>query len=137
MIKQWAEEFRSLGKQEMDTETTRIFMNLTMDSSGPDGKPPLLETHFGFQVTFNRAISIFSKVDWQAAAFIAILTDRPGAAVMYLYAIRVFYKELTMANIAFSFPTGFLSEENLSIMWEKQKIGGRNYLDTLTEDDFK
>ena len=134
MIKTWASKFRSLGTQEMSREDTSTFLKLMMDSSTI--KPPGLDSHFGFQVTYNRALSLFSEVSWQAAAWIATITDRPGAAVMYLYAIRDRYPKLTMNTIAYSFPNGFLTDESLSEMWEAQKIGGANYLDSLTKEDF-
>ncbi len=72
---------------------------------------------------------MFKKVTWQAVAFLTYLSGKPGTAVMYLAAIQSKYDELTMENIAYSFPNGFLSEGDLSELWEAQKVKSQNLLD--------
>lgn len=126
-MKTWLELFFSKKQHPMDSATTRVLMNFMMShKSEPDKE---LEEIFLYKLIDKRAKIMFDKVSWQAVAFLTYLTRTPGNAVMYLAAIRSKYSDFTTDSIAYSFPSGFLSETDLSELWDAQKVNGTNLLD--------
>lgn len=126
----WLELFFSKPRYEMSESHTRIFVGLTMNENPVP--PKELETEFIYQIIKTRAQYMFRQVSWQAMAFLTILTHNPGKAIMYLTAIKSKQVDLTMATLAYTFPDGFLSNEDLDALWDAQKMeGGGNLIDTL------
>lgn len=126
-MKTWLELFFSKKQHPMDEATTRVLMNFMMETKpGPDKE---LEEIFLYQLIDKRARVMFSQVSWQAVAFLTYLTRTPGKAVMYLAAIRSKYQDLSTDSIAYTFPSGFLSDEDLDELWDAQKIESGNLVD--------
>lgn len=123
----WLELFFSKKQHPMDEATTRVLMHFMMTrDQGPDKE---LEEIFLYKLIDKRARVMFSQVSWQAVAFLAYITKNPGRAVMYLAAIRSRYQDLSTDSIAYTFPYGFLSDEDLDELWDAQKVNGQNLLD--------
>ena len=120
----WAEKFRSLATEPMSMDDCKLFMALATNTQS---LPEEIELDKSFQLTFLRAKHIFESVDWQAAVFITAISKSPAQVVMYLSAIPS--PNLTMLTIGHAFPDGFLSQQDLNLMWDAQKENGRNSLD--------
>ena len=129
-MEEWLKLFFNKKQHPMSEQTTKVFMHFLMESKPePDNK---LKEFFLYQLIDKRASVMFKKVSWQAVAFLAYLTTNPGKAVMYLTAIRSKYSSLTMDSITYSFPNGFLSNEDLDELWKAQKMkGGGNMIDSI------
>lgn len=126
----WLKLFFSKPHHEMSESHTRIFVGLTMNENPVP--PKELEVEFIYQVIKVRAQAMFKQTSWQAMAFLTILTLNPGKAIMYLTAIKSKQADLTMATLAYTFPYGFLSNEDLDALWDAQKMeGGGNLVDII------
>ena len=117
----WAEEFLSQPTQPMSNETSHLFLAMVLGEKGDGDLPSQITEQFLYQVIEARAKHIGLDITPQAAVFLMFLTKNPGSAVMYLYAMRSRGTTLNMDTIANNFPMGFLTEETLSKMWDKQK----------------
>ena len=125
---EWLKLFFSKPRYEMSERHTRLFVGLTI-SETPE-PPPALQEEFVYKVIETRAQAMFKQISWQAMAFLTILTANPGKAIMYLTAIKSKQVDLTMATLAYTFPDGFLSNEDLDALWVAQKMeGGGNLVD--------
>lgn len=138
LYKKWAEDFWKFKPQPMDMNTNTAFMTLLlaeMSGSPLDGRI----TKSGMVlIVQTRAAYVGLKLNEYAAALIAALSDSPGVAVMYLYAIRSRERDavITVEAMAHMFPMGFPSVQYLSEAWDEQKVGGANLLDFISAADF-
>lgn len=120
-INTWSDNFFSKLNSEMDKELTEIFIRLLMLEKEEDMKGNPFKNEFLYQVISKRAESIGLKINEQTIVFLMYLCKTPGSAIMYLYALRTKIKELTMEKLTLTCPNGFVSEKDLSELWDMQK----------------
>jgi hypothetical protein len=100
--------------------------------------PSEFKTDFGFQVFKKRADHIGLKITDFAILSILLHCESPGTIVMYAFALKHRYKDanVTTTEVSLAFPDGFLTDEDLNILWDKQKIGSHNMLDCMSAAHF-
>lgn len=138
-IQSWSNEFLKNATTPMDESMTGIFFNMMMLEMTPDqGKAklnaPEITSSFMYQIIDRRAKHMELELSDPAKVFLMFLVKSPGSAVMYLSALRSKTKNVDMNVLANTFPIGFLSEQYLEIMWDKQKGHTDNYLDSCVFD---
>lgn len=129
----WATEFRGRKNSPMSVEMTQTFFVLSLaDVRREERHVPELENSFMYRLISSRAEYIGLTLTEPAKAFLTILCESAGTAVMYLYVLRSVAPAVNMTQIAETFPIGFLVEESLSEAWGAQKLeDGNNGLDCL------
>ena len=131
---QWCDEFQKSKCGPLSEKISKIFLSLLILEKKNTEIPPDFKKQFMYQVLTKRAKSISLKMNVYSTALLALLSDRPGMAVMYLYYLKSKTQddsEVTMATITNLFPLGFPSDDEMSKLWEKQKIGSTNMLDLI------
>lgn len=120
-FEKWATEFLNSPTEAMSKEMSEIFLMSTMAEMGGKTIPEEMRSEFLFKVIEARAKVIgLSLSDW-AKVFLMFLTKSPGSAIMHLYALRSDGTEYNMSQLTNKFPMGFLSETQMSKMWDAQK----------------
>lgn len=117
----WSNDFFSKANEQMDENTSKIFVNLVMAEQQKDFDIPGVEQEFIYQIIDKRAEYIGLRLSKPLKIFLSFLAGNPGSAVMYLYALRNKMNSVNMLNFTNLFPEGFLSQTSLSEMWDKQK----------------
>lgn len=132
-FEKWCTEFHEAEIGPMDDEMTRIFLAVTM-AEMKNGDVPSLEDQFLYKVLDKRAEFIGLKLNKYIKVLLTLLSRSPGVVVMYLYYLKSKQHpgtELTVEQIARTFPMGFPTEKALEKLWDSQKIGGSNLLDMI------
>jgi hypothetical protein len=121
-INAWSDEFFKQPTEPMNPQMTGIFFNMSMmEDQQQKLNIPEIQNQFLYQVIDKRTQHIGLNVSDQAKVFLMFQTKSPGTAVMYLYALRSKFTSVNMGTLAQMFPMGFLKEEGLEKMWDKQK----------------
>ena len=132
----WVTKFMAVEREPMSKEISEIFLMTTMGEMADKPLPDEAKNEFMYKVISGRSASIgLSLTDW-AKAFLMYLTQSPGSAVMYMYALRSKGKDFNMSKLANMFPAGFLTEESMELMWNDQKVEGGNLLDQVDPASF-
>lgn len=136
----WATHFcepmSKLRMRPMTGEETKILLQLHM--AGDDFKIPADgEKPLALEVLSKRLPLYGFEMTDAAKLFVCALAETPGQIVMYLTYIswRMANSNVRLANIEFLcttvFPWGIPSETDLHTLWEAQKCGGSNLLDSF------
>lgn len=132
----WVKKFEALPQHPMSKELSEAFVHASIagDNFGP---VPELEAQFMWKLIDARAKYIGLELSYQLKAFLTLLLDNPGIAVMYLYYLkcRAGTRMLDMAEFTNIFPMGYPSKEDLAVVWDAQKVKGGNLLDKLAQED--
>lgn len=123
-FKAWCAEFKKAEKEEMSLELTEIYLRLLLMERRNIPVAPPEKTSIDF---------IDSRIKWQklkiteiAKMFILCLCVNFADTVMYLsYLSTITPSEgevITLKDITFAFPQGFLTREALIKMWKLQKL---------------
>ncbi len=121
-------QFESAEKHEMDKETTADLLRLMLVKKGnleiPEKEKPFLIKVIESRV---RACFTYKMEDIRLVLFLAMLTETPGSAVMYLTYLQYWCKknnchEIDLDKFCQIFPIGFPSKEDLHKIWDGQKI---------------
>ena len=127
----------------MTNELSSILIQLMLVPKDKPFKIPQEEKPFLFQVIEKR-IEIcftFKTQDDRLILFLAALSVTPGIAVMYLWYLQYWCSKNDVKEIDLDilcsriFPNGFFKEEDLSEIWDEQKVkseGSDNLLDYQT-----
>lgn len=121
--------FEQAQRMPMDEETSMMMIQLLMIPKDtfkiPDAEKPFL-----VRVIEGR-LSVFSYqiTDMRLLLFLAVISETPGTAIMYLTYLQYWCNkqrrtEVDLDTLCEVFPTGFLSEESLTRIWDGQKVGG-------------
>jgi len=129
--KYFCEPFDQATRCPMDEETTKFLMQLLIVKEMkemPEKKKPFLikmieqriKGSFSFKITDNRLI-----------AFIAVISETPGKAVMYLTYLQYWcrknnIKVIDLDKFCEIFPMGFPDDETLHSIWDGQKVECKN-----------
>lgn len=140
IFRTWADSFLQAPVEPMSKTTSGIFVTLILLEQQGKEVPPQVKEAFQYQVLSKRADWIKLGVNHHVVSFIASICQSPGELVMYCYALKHWQvqnkKPLTMFMIAEIFPFGFPNRDTLEILWDQQKIGGANLLDSIMASDF-
>lgn len=129
----WGEEFFKREQVEMSTSLSHAFFHCTLLESKLSSVDILSGMKDSFEVLLiqKRAEALGLSINDPATCFFTMLCRTPGEVTMYISALKYFLDknpvgnkedtEITMANIAFAFPQGFLSQKDIEEMWDKQK----------------
>lgn len=120
-MKKWSKEFFENANQLMSKEVASIFTNLIMAERKQNMNFESVKKEFLFQLIDKRAEFIGLKMSDAVKVFLMYLSQSPGSAVMYIYAIRSKTTNVDMQILAELFDVGFLSEKALTKMWDAQK----------------
>jgi len=118
-VETWAKEFFEQTQHPMSDLQSRMFIHLTM--ADKDFVTDEIKSSFSYQVASSRADHMKLEFDAAAMVFLTVIAESPAAIVMYLSAFKAVDLSITINNIVDKFPMGFLSEESLGEMWNKQK----------------
>lgn len=140
IFRAWADSFLQAPVEPMSKSTSGVFITLTLMENKKEPIPEQLHSVFQFQLFRKRGVWIGLRATDHACAFIASLCSSPGELVMYCYALKHWQtlnsKDITIATIADIFPMGFPMNDALEDLWDQQKIGGANMLDSISASDF-
>lgn len=124
-----ATEMFKAKTQPMDDRQTRLFFMLLIMEHGKNELPPEITETFQFQVMKKRLEYhyVIPIANVYAMAVLALMAENVGSVVMYAGALAAMYAErkevVTIKTIAeHYFPEGFLTEEELTRIWDMQKI---------------
>jgi hypothetical protein len=121
-INAWSDEFFKQPTERLSEQMSRIFLDMSLNEEKQQKiNIPAIQTQFLYQVIEKRAQHIGLKLSEHAKMFLMFQSKSPGTAVMYLYALRSKVTSVDMGTLAQMFPMGFLKEEGLEKMWDKQK----------------
>lgn len=137
-FEEWCDKFKSSKKELMSEDLASLFMNLLiMESQNKkiDDIPP--ELKFSYDVTKSRAEFIGLEINQLVIFLICFISNGiPGRIVMYLYFLR--YNQIknktgqiTVSQLAYIFPMGFVTEDEINMLWDEQKWNGINMLDII------
>ena len=125
----WTKEFFSQKQNPMSETESRIFLASVL-GSGPIPKP--VASTFQYRLGLKRVEYMNLEYDPHALVFVCLMSATPATIVMYLSAFKCDGMKLTMDNITSKFPHGFPSQDNLGLMWDKQKgVDVDNELDSI------
>ena len=135
----WCQEFLNT-KGVLPTGLAQVALNrMLIADKNNDPMPPELTETFAHRVFSSHAKRIGLQMSPHALMFVAMVISRdPGTSVMYAHVLRFFQLKknlpsLNMVNVAEAFPDGFLTEDQLRKLWEKQKGGQGNGYDNLLD----
>lgn len=133
--------FESLPRHSMNSELTGMLIGLLLADKGRPDNLKDIEIPWLVKVIQKRVEICFDYTitDFRLLFFIALLSETPGNAVMYLTYIQYYYKKLLTEGApilpdgaskidvdlqAFCeiFPNGFPSKEDLLTVWDAQKV---------------
>jgi hypothetical protein len=119
----------------MSDDMTKAFIIMTWVEQGLGEFPVEVAESFSFKLIKQR-LKVFYKEDSIATDSVigvcALLSDRPGMAVLYAATIAAMYEKhghVVMRDLVEFFPDGFPTEEEIHKIWTAQKIGGGNSVD--------
>ena len=116
----WSKEFLQKANQQMSKELTGVFLKVLQMETSNISMPEAKE-QFMYKLIEQRANFIGLDMTEASKVFLMLLAQSPGSAVMYLYAMRSKTTSLDMKSLAELFPVGFLSANDMEMMWDKQK----------------
>ena len=133
--KRFCVKFEKLEQKKMDGEITDILISLVLMNQKSIFKDiPSNEVPHLCQI-INKKISsqfTYTMSDDRVVLFIALLTENPGPAMMYLWYLQYYCKKKKINDIDLTifardiFPRGFPSKKDLEKLWDKQKIDNEN-----------
>ena len=121
-INAWSDEFFKQPVERMNQQMSEIFLDMSMRENQQQKLDiPAIKTQFLYQMIDHRAQHIGLELSEYAKVFLMFQAKSPGSAVMYLYALRTKFTSVNMGTLAQAFPMGFVKEDALEKMWDKQK----------------
>lgn len=120
-MQSWSNEFVSKSNTPMTKDLMKVFMQMAFSEGDDNFSIEDIKKEFLYQIIDKRAEFIGLTLSEPAKIFLMFMTKSPGTAVMYLYALRQSFKKVGMNEITQLFPMGYLNEESLGEMWDKQK----------------
>ena len=137
-FKDWCKNFGDSEVEPMDDKLSEIFIKMNMMEMDQEKSMDIilkLSGEFLYQVIDKRSKHIGLNLNPYVITFLMFLSRSPGTAVMYIYYIKSKYVAadiiVDMHGLTMLFPMGFPTEEELSKLWDMQKVGGNNMLDML------
>lgn len=129
----WYVQFKELSDQEMSKATTEVFLNWSINEKEITQVPGDIAKLSACQIISGRAEYLGLKLTPSLKVFLTYLTEGiPGTIVMYLTALKCYTMErpskdgaCDMMALAMICSQGFPSEENLSVLWDAQKMHGQ------------
>lgn len=139
-------DYRKNLKQ-MRQEDCEMFLHCSMaEQKTPNPTDMKLdEAPIGVQIMFSRLkwAGFQDKVSFWVKLFLAGISDRPGNVVMWAYTMADLaereQKVITMTELAFAFPDGFPSPEDMQECWDAQKgrsMGEKNIDNCMDVQEF-
>lgn len=122
----FAKKFEELKKHRMDDEASKMLIQLSFAPIPEDDEE--INKQFLCKVISARFAALGYTMDIKTKLFIAYLTGSPGMAVMYCHYLAYYCKKNNISHLNFTdfcmnvFPWGFPSEEDLSKLWDEQKV---------------
>lgn len=122
----FAEKFKNIPTNPMEDKTAEILISLTIAPIQEDDEE--INKHFLCQVIEKRFKALGYTMNIKCKLFLAYLTNSPGMAVMYCHYLAYWCKQnniqhLTLDELCMNiFPMGFPSENDLSVLWDEQKV---------------
>lgn len=123
----FAKEFEKTQKQPMEKDTSEILMKLILSKNSsfniPDEEKP-----FVYQVLEKRIKVLHDfEVDDRVLLFLCCICRSVGVGVMYCWYMQYESKKRNIRHISLEtfceiFPMGFPSEDDLSRLWDAQKV---------------
>lgn len=134
----FAEKFKELKCHPMTTEFSQIMLGLIM--APPDTEElKMLTGEFLSQIITKRFAALGYTMDDKTNIFITVIGETPGMAVMYSHYLAYWCKKNKVEHLNFNdfctyiFPMGFPSTEDLSALWDTQKLEGHSGSDNLLD----
>ncbi len=130
--KYFCKPFDKAQRVPISKENTEILMQLLMAKGAL--KIPEKEKPFLVKVIEGRLKTSFSFSirDSRLTLFIAIISQTPGTAIMYLTYLQYWCKkneteEIDLEKFCEIFPMGFLSKKDLEKIWDGQKVQSKDF----------
>ena len=120
-LESWSNEFFAQAKTPMTQQQSQVFMNMFLSEGHKQFSIPEIESSFMYQVIDKRSEFMGLELSKPTKMFLMFLSESPGTAVMYLSAIRQKTNQANMETLTTLFPSGFVSNEMLESLWDKQK----------------
>lgn len=121
-IQAWSDEFFKQPTEPLSRQLSDVFLRMSMmEDQQQKLNIPEIQTQFLYQIIDTRAKHIGLHITDPAKVFLMFQSKNPGTAVMYVYALRSKFTSVNVGTLAQMFPFGFLKEEGLQKMWDKQK----------------
>lgn len=123
----FAKEFEKTKKNPMDKDTSEILMKLIM-SKNSSYQIPEKDKPFLYKLLEKRIEVLHSfEVDDRVLLFLCCICRSAGVGVMYCWYLqyqskRKNTKEISLETFCEIFPMGFPSEDDLSRLWDAQKV---------------
>lgn len=142
----FCEKFEKTERHKMDDKTTKLLMDLiSLNETDIFSQTPKEEIPFLCKIIKSKLKTVFTYniVDDRVILFIAHLAKTPGATIMYLWYLQYYCKKTDIKEVDFTiffvliFPRGFLSIDDLMILWEGQKIENQHPLQSDNLLDYK
>lgn len=136
-VKMWFTDFASSKVESMSITLSIIFLEISLIEAIGKEYPPIKEEDqpYPYRVVESITNRIQLELTTGAKLFLSGLAKSPGEAVMYLSYLKYKQQEnkriFGMKELSWLFPEGFLTTEELSRLWDKQKYDGKNMLDLL------
>ena len=134
----FAEKFKELKCHPMTNEFSQIMLGLIM--APPDTEElKILTGEFLSQIITKRFAALGYTMDDKTNIFITVIGETPGMAVMYSHYLAYWCKKNKVEHLNFNdfctyiFPMGFPSTEDLSALWDTQKLEGHSGSDNLLD----
>ena len=128
----FCKSFEKAKRFPMNEETTKYLIQLIMCKDKfeiPEKEKPFLVKLIDGRIkaSFNYEIN-----DMRLQLFLAIISQKPGTAVMYLTYLQYWCKkrnckEIDLEKFCEIFPIGFPSETDLQKIWDEQKVERDNW----------
>lgn len=116
----------------MDQDTTGVFVQLCLmpkEFSIPEKEKPFLYSVIEKRIEH---CYTFTIKDARLILAIAMLSETPGSAVLYLWYLQYWCKQNDVKELSLDqfcsdvFPFGFPSKDDLHTIWNSQKIAGKD-----------
>ena len=120
-IDDWCDAFKKAKQAPMDDELSRVFIACMTGGVNRE----LIEKQFLYQVVVKRAEALELEIEQSLIDFIALLCKTPGESTMYLAFLKnqaVKGIRANSENFVFVFQDGFPDQEELSLLWDMQKL---------------
>lgn len=126
----FCERFDSLKRIPMTDEMAKIYLSLILMEDDDENLAGYVKKDFSCQILEKRLQYIGGySTDMKTAAVISMLCEGlPGMVVMYSYYLAYWGKKNNTKHITFEmfgmnvFPVGFPSMDDLSKLWDEQKV---------------
>lgn len=131
-IDDWCATFKALPTEPMSEDLSRVFLACMLGGINRD----VIEDLFIYKVINARADALGLEIEQSLIDFLTILCKSPGDATMFLSLLKneaVQGNSANMENFTMIFPMGFPNQNELSTMWDLQKVQNAplgNALDT-------